>query len=306
MALVVYVPSRLGEDWWEDLPVPGAGDDGKAITYDHGTGAFVYAAAGGSGTPGGSTTQVQYNNAGAFAGHSGMAYDDVNSRLTVVGGLVAPSMRPASDSTTALQWQNAAGTAVVTVDTTNKYIGINTTPSEALHVQVVNTPAALFEDPYANIIWVNFRSAAINAYFGALGGQFFWNTTRSSSGAFSLDVTNKRFALDANGGNGVPLSVFKSGEGTYIYSGGISLDRATYYISCTGALALSTVSGLAIDHSAPTALLDIAASTTARASLRIRSGVRPTSPNNGDLWTESDGWHTYFSGVEYILGMTAA
>ena len=33
-----------------------------------------------------------------------------------------------------------------------------------------------------------------------------------------------------------------------------------------------------------TALADIGASTTARSSLRIRSGTAPTSPNDGDMW----------------------
>lgn len=51
-------------------------------------------------------------------------------------------------------------------------------------------------------------------------------------------------------------------------------------------------SGLvAIGQSSATALLDIAASTTARASLRVRSGVAPTSPNDGDIWY--DGTHFY-------------
>lgn len=49
--------------------------------------------------------------------------------------LVAPSLRPASDSTTALQLQNASGTAIVTVDTTNSRVGINdAAPAEVLDV----------------------------------------------------------------------------------------------------------------------------------------------------------------------------
>jgi hypothetical protein len=37
-------------------------------------------------------------------------------------------------------------------------------------------------------------------------------------------------------------------------------------------------------HLGPTANVDIASSSTARASLRIRSGVAPTTPNDGDIW----------------------
>jgi hypothetical protein len=43
----------------------------------------------GSGTPGGSTTQVQYNDGGVFGGDAGMTYDDANNILTVTGGVVA-------------------------------------------------------------------------------------------------------------------------------------------------------------------------------------------------------------------------
>lgn len=41
-----------------------------------------------SATPGGSTTQLQYNNAGAFGGMSGTAWDDTNRALTVTGATV--------------------------------------------------------------------------------------------------------------------------------------------------------------------------------------------------------------------------
>lgn len=41
----------------------------------------------------------------------------------------------------------------------------------------------------------------------------------------------------------------------------------------------------------PTAALDVKAGTTSAASVRIRSGVAPTSPNSGDIWY--DGTHLY-------------
>lgn len=40
MPLTVYVPSRITE--FIDVPVPDAGDDGKALTYDDGSGEFTY------------------------------------------------------------------------------------------------------------------------------------------------------------------------------------------------------------------------------------------------------------------------
>jgi hypothetical protein len=59
---------------------------GSNITITNGAGSITIAATGGGGSPGGSTTQVQYNNAGAFAGSSNLTFDGTN--LTS-GGTVA-------------------------------------------------------------------------------------------------------------------------------------------------------------------------------------------------------------------------
>jgi hypothetical protein len=47
----------------------------------------------------------------------------------------------------------------------------------------------------------------------------------------------------------------------------------------------------------PTAVIDVAASTTSRASLRIRSGVAPTSPNDGDVWQDGSDLKIRIGGV---------
>lgn len=51
--------------------------------------AAIAAAGGGSGTPGGSTTQIQYNNAGAFAGNADLTWDNTtNAKALTVKGKV--------------------------------------------------------------------------------------------------------------------------------------------------------------------------------------------------------------------------
>ena len=55
--------------------------DGNAANFLDGTGSFG-PAGGGGGTPGGSNTQVQYNDNGAFAGEAVFTYDDVTNTLT--------------------------------------------------------------------------------------------------------------------------------------------------------------------------------------------------------------------------------
>lgn len=53
----------------------------------------------------------------------------------------------------------------------------------------------------------------------------------------------------------------------------------------------------------PTAFIDTAASTTGAASMRIRSGVAPTSPNDGDFWNDSTLKNiiTYSAGINQRL-----
>lgn len=65
---------------------------GSGVTITNGSGAITIAASGG-GTPGGSTTQVQYNNAGAFGGISGVTTDGtrMTASTTIGVGGATPS-----------------------------------------------------------------------------------------------------------------------------------------------------------------------------------------------------------------------
>lgn len=55
----------------------------SASTFLRGDGAC--ASAGGGGTPGGSNTQVQFNNSGAFGGDAGLTWDNTNKLFTITG-----------------------------------------------------------------------------------------------------------------------------------------------------------------------------------------------------------------------------
>lgn len=59
-----------------------------------------------SGSPGGSNTHVQYNNAGAFAGNAGFTYNATNNRITISGSTPTTSQ----PSSTFSQTWNTAGT----------------------------------------------------------------------------------------------------------------------------------------------------------------------------------------------------
>lgn len=62
--------------------LPSADGTNGQMLSTNGSGTLSWAT-GGGGTPGGSTTQVQYNNAGAFAGSANFTWDNTNLKLAV-------------------------------------------------------------------------------------------------------------------------------------------------------------------------------------------------------------------------------
>lgn len=268
-------------------------------------------------SPGGSTTQVQYNSGGSFAGDAGMTYDVANDRLTVTGGFVAPSIRPASDSTTAFQVKTAGGTAVWTVDTTNRKVAIDGSGAGNITLLTVN----------------GYGSSSTGLLLKS--GLEFPTSTKAidvqvatGTSIFSVDARYGTIYTADKFGIGIapvtPLHLYM-GTGNemlrlegpytanYIYlknldaNWSIGRDRNTangFHIAESSTLMTSTrlsiLTGgiVGINNISPTAYLDLPASTTARASLRIRAGTAPTSPapNVGDVY--QDGTHVYM----YLAG----
>jgi hypothetical protein len=79
------------------------GNSLKAVRVNAGETAFELATI--AATPGGSTTQVQYNSSGAFAGDSGFVYDSTNKCITL-GGATVTADKPLLDLTQT--WNNGA------------------------------------------------------------------------------------------------------------------------------------------------------------------------------------------------------
>lgn len=61
---------------------------GGTTNFLRADGSWAAPSGGGGGTPGGSTLQLQYNNAGAFGGMSGTSWDDTNRSLTLTGATI--------------------------------------------------------------------------------------------------------------------------------------------------------------------------------------------------------------------------
>lgn len=221
-------------------------------------------------SPAGSNTQVQYNNAGAFAGDDGLTYNASTDRLTVTGGLVAPSMRPASDSTTAFKITNAAGATIMLVDSTNKRVGFGGDfPTYGLGgiedaIVTVKAPALTHNgNTIAYLAAFNRVNSDIAAWF--LGSE-------GASAPYGA-------VLITNNGN---LKIGSDYSGTF-----------TTHLFMGGQISSSLYGrfGVGVNNTSPTALFDLAASTATRASLRIRAGTAPSSPNAGEI---------YFNGTNFF------
>jgi len=69
------------------------GIDGYVLSTDgFGNLSWIEGGGGGNGTPGGSNTQIQFNNNGAFAGSPNLVYNSVTGNLQLAGNLIANSM----------------------------------------------------------------------------------------------------------------------------------------------------------------------------------------------------------------------
>ena len=78
-------PDATGNVVLDGIKYPQADGTGGQVLQTNGAGQLSFATVGGGGTPGGSTTEVQFNNAGAFGGDAGLTYDKTNDILTVTG-----------------------------------------------------------------------------------------------------------------------------------------------------------------------------------------------------------------------------
>lgn len=105
---------------------------------------------------------------------------------TFTNGIIGPSWKPAANSTTALQMQNAAGTAVLNVDTTNSRVGIGTTaPATILHSLLSDAET----EAVSNAVTLGHDTSGTAA--AGFGTRLLWqleSSTTAAQDAATLDV----------------------------------------------------------------------------------------------------------------------
>jgi len=123
------------------------GDNGYFLQTD-GEGRLTWApggnGGGGNGTPGGSNTQVQYNNAGNFGGDAGFTYDSINNILSVSGNIISNNFIGTGNITIASINANGNITANYLIGNGSQLTGITATTANfanyAGNVTVSNQP----------------------------------------------------------------------------------------------------------------------------------------------------------------------
>jgi hypothetical protein len=329
---------------------------GMALIWNNTTGHFETGAVGG--TPGGSTAQVQYNNAGSFAGDAGLTYDDANNALTVTGRVVTPLIVGGTGTTDDLilrttsgvgasgadmifQVGNNGATQGMIIDNSGN-IGIGpSAPSSSvslnrfLHISSALHAGIVFEDTAVSTkkfeMWTdggvfNLHRQNTNQRMMAItdSGVIGFNVATPTGANVQINGTGgatpqlkivgtaagSYSSIDIYGGSGVAFaSRFEFGQYDttgavpygvfFLNTGNGPMEFATnnaYYMH------ISTAGLISIGHRTPTAVADIAASTTARASQRIRTGVAPTSPNDGDVWYDGTDYRFRVSTNSYSIG----
>lgn len=116
------VPQSVACDGSYDVTITfGIAQAGRLVFVKAGGGS------GGTGTPGGSDGQVQFNNSGAFGGSSGLAYNDTTKALGVIGSVTVGQtgtatgefkMNGTTSGTVTLKPAAAAGTWTMTLPST--------------------------------------------------------------------------------------------------------------------------------------------------------------------------------------------
>lgn len=228
--------------------------------------------------------------------NSSLTYNNSNNRLTVTGGLVAPSIRPESDSTNAIGFMKASGTQDFYYDSVNGTFGFGQAAASNSVVTISGTKNTGSIYGVQMQIFANGASSAaygVYARFRANTGVYSVTNVYGVYGEFTAQTGTTIGSARALYG----LVAANSG-GTVNTAYGLQIEALGTVGTLYGVYVSSMTQGstnYAIYTNAGLVRFGdrviLSASTTSRASMTMTAGTAPTSPNDGDIWF--DGSHLY-------------
>lgn len=135
----------------------------------------------GGGSPGGSDTQIQYNNGGSFGGCAQLYWDDSNNRLGI--NIAAPAAKlhaVESNATNAsLTWGAAAG-QIFRNENSELALGLEDTSPYPFYIQgrtSSSTARDIVINPLGGAVGIGTGTSALNTIFSVAGEAYFYTST---------------------------------------------------------------------------------------------------------------------------------
>jgi hypothetical protein len=236
---------------------------GTTSTYLRGDKTWAVPAGGGGGTPGGATTQVQFNDGGAFAGDNTFTYDKTTGQLTLTW---EPSV--GSYGQTGLKLTSPNGLTAVVLQGTDGS-GLYMTKTDG-------TPSPLVLGQWSNPYGGTFTATA-NAWTISAGTLVLPASTTTAS---SLNIPQ-----------GVAPTTPANGD-IWTTVGGLNIRYNGTNNTLMSLNNAQSVTGVKTFNIPPI----MATPSTSIASIRLPHGVAPTAPTNGDMWTTTAGLFAQING----------
>lgn len=291
---------RSAADTWSAVTI------GSNLTFSGGT-----LSATGGGTPGGSDTQFQYNNGGAFGGVPNLTFNDTSGAITFAGSTnttqwIFRANSTQSASNPIFQFQNSTGTA----DFGRLFVTADSIGFGAQSLQSASSVNAYENTAFGQYALISvtdgYRNTAVGYFAGDSINTGYQNTLLGDNAGSGLTTGHSNTFIGYNVANNVTIGLGNIYIGSNITATAVGVQNKMNIGNAISGDEINSFStarvGIGINESNVTAAaLSLRASNTNSASLNIASGTAPSSPANGDVWHATNHLYARLNGVTYQL-----